>query len=224
MKNDLQIQKDVMEELKWQPLLTSSQIGVAVKNGIVTLSGIVDSYPKKLAAERAAKTVSGVKAVAEDIQVGISPQYRKTDAEIAEAILTALQWNPSIQEEKIKLKVEDGFVTLEGEVEWEFERDNVQNAVKDVAGVRLVTNLITLKPRVKPDEIEGKIKAAFHRSATVDAQKVNVNVMGGKVSLYGSVRSFAEKKDAEEAAWNAPGVTTVESNLSIEIPEYEYEE
>ncbi|HEY5392708.1 MAG TPA: BON domain-containing protein, partial [Hanamia sp.] len=134
MKTDYQIQEDVMEELKWQPFLNASEIGVAVKNGIVTLSGHVDSYSKKLAAENAAKKVAGVKAVAEEIEVGISPSYNKTDAEIAEAVLNALKWHTAVQEDKIKIKVEDGYVKLEGEVEWEYQRTMAKTAIENLAG------------------------------------------------------------------------------------------
>lgn len=224
MKSDSQIQKDVMEELKWQPYLSSSEIGVAVKNGIVTLSGQVDSYSKKLAAENITRKVSGVKAVAEDIQVGISPVFRKTDAEIAEALVNALKWHSAVQEEKIKIKVEDGVVRLEGEVEWEYQRTNVKSAIENLTGVRSVINLITVKPKISPAEIQNEIAAAFHRSATIDSGKVFAEVSGSKVILRGTVRSFAEKEDAQSAAWNAPGVTSVESKLEIETPEYAYEE
>jgi osmotically-inducible protein OsmY len=224
MKNDNQIQKDVMEEIKWEPFLSTSEIGVTVKNGVVTLSGLVDNYTKKLAAEKAAKRVSGVKAVAEDIQVGISPGYRKTDTEIAEAVVNALKWHSAVQEEKIKIKVEDGTVKLEGEVEWEYQRINAKSAIENLTGVRGVINLITVKPRITPSEIQQKIKAAFQRSATVDAGKITAEVFGGKVTLRGQVRSFAEKEDAEVAAWNAPGITSIESKLEIEVPEYAYEE
>jgi len=224
MKSDYQIQDDVMEELKWEPFLKASEIGVAVKNGIVTLSGHVDSYSKKIAAENAAKRVVGVKAVAEDIEVGISPAYRKTDAEIAEAVLDALKWNNAVQEEKIKIKVEDGNVKLEGEVEWEYQRTMAKSAIENLAGVCLVTNLITVKPKISPSGIQKKINAAFHRSATVDSNKIDVEVDGSKVTLSGTVRSIAEKEDTENAAWFAPGVNSVQNNISIEVPEYEFEE
>jgi osmotically-inducible protein OsmY len=222
MKTDFQIQKDVMDELKWEPFLNSSEIGVAVKNGIVTLSGIVDTYSKKLAAEKAAKKVMGVKAVAEDIQVGISPDYRKTDTEIAQAVYNALKWHTVIPEDKIKIKVEDGDVKLEGEVEWEFERRAAKTAIENLTGVRSIFNLITVKPRVNALDIKQKINAAFHRSATVDSAKITADVLGSKVILRGKVRSFTEKEDAEYAAWAAPGVLSVESKLEIEEPEYAF--
>lgn len=224
MKSDIQIQKDVMDEIKWEPFLNASEIGVAVKNGIVTLSGQVDSFSKKLTAEKAAKRVAGVKAVAEDIQVGVSPSFRKTDADIAEAVLNALKWHTAVQEEKIKIKVEDGIVRLDGEVEWEYQRSNAKSAVEHLAGVRSVINSISIRPKVTPTDIQNKINAAFHRSATVDAGKVSAEVSGSKVTLRGTVRSLAEKEDAEKAAWNAPGVNSVDSRIEIEIPEYAFED
>jgi VCBS repeat-containing protein len=222
MKTDIQIQKDVMDELKWQPFLNSSEIGVAVKNGIVTLSGIVDSFSKKLSAERATKKVSGVKAIAEDIQIGVSPVYRKTDTEIAEAVFNALKWHSAVPEEKVKIKVEDGIVTLEGELEWEYQRMNARTAIQNLSGVRSVTNLITIKPNLNPFELEQKITEAFRRNATIDAGKVNVSTSGSKVILTGKVRSFAESEDAEDVAWAAPGVYHVENKLSIVEPEFVY--
>lgn len=197
---------------------------MAVKNGIVTLSGQVDSYSKKRAAENAAKKIAGVKAIAEDIQIGVSPSYNKTDTEIAEAVLNALKWHTAVQEEKIKIKVENGNVRLDGEVEWEYQRNNVKAAIENLTGVCSVINFITVKPKITPSEIQQKISAAFHRSATVDAGKITAEVMGSRVTLRGKVCSFTEKEDAEGAAWNAPGVLSVESKLEIDVPEYAFED
>jgi osmotically-inducible protein OsmY len=224
MKTDIQIQKDVMEELKWQPFLKASDIGVAVKNGIVTLSGQVDSYAKKIVAEKATKKVAGVKAIAEDIQIGVSPVLSKTDTEIAEAVVNALKWHTAVQQEKIKIKVENGIVKLEGGVDWEFQRNNAEVAIENLIGVRSVINMITVKPKITAFDIQQKVSSAFHRSATIDAEKITAEVTGSRVTLRGTVRSLAEKEDAETAAWNAPGIISVNNDLEIEVPEYAFEE
>jgi osmotically-inducible protein OsmY len=224
MKSDIQIQKDVMEQLRWEPFLNASEIGVTVKNGIVTLSGHVDSLSKKLTAEYAAKKIAGVKAIAEDIQIGVSPSFNKTDTEIAEAVLNALKWHSAVQEEKIKIKVENGIVRLEGEVEWDYQRTNARSAIENLAGVRSVLNLITVNPLITAADIENKISSAFHRSATIDSQRIAAEVKGSKVILRGKVRTIAEKEDAENAVWNAPGVMSVESKLEVEVPEYAFED
>lgn len=216
MKSDSEIQKDVMEELRWEPLLNASEIGVAVKNGVVTLSGTVNTYSKKLAAEEAAKRVMGVKAVAEDIEVKIALLGKKTDADIAEAVISALKWHTSVPDEKIKVKVEDGWVTLDGQVEWEYQRIAAKNAVNNLTSVAGVTNNIKIVSTIKTTDVKNKIAAAFQRSATVDAERINISAEGSKVILTGKVRSYVEKRDAENAAWLAPGVNTVENKLEID--------
>lgn len=222
MKTDNQIQKDVLDELKWEPLLKAAEIGVSVKDGIVTLSGEVDSYSKKLAAEHAAKRISGVKAIAEDIQVGLAPIYRKTDAEIASAVVNALKWHTAVQQEKIKIKVEDGVVRLEGQVDWEFQKNSARTAIEHLLGVKSVINLITLKPRVTSSEISHQISSAFTRNAILDAANLKISIQGDKVVLTGTVNSFAEKEQAEHATWSAPGVMRVESHLKVVEPEFAF--
>jgi osmotically-inducible protein OsmY len=217
MKTDIEIQKDVLDELKWEPYLNATEIGVAVKNGIVTLSGTVNSYLKKTRAEKAAKRVSGVKAVAEDIEVKYADSLLKNDTEIAETILSALKWHSAINEEKIKVKVEDGVVTLDGEVDWEFQRNSAVMQIENLIGVKRIVNNITIKSGIVPKELKQKVNSAFHRSATIDAEKINIEVTGSKVVLTGKVRSWAEKNDAENAVWAAQGVNKVENNLEIDM-------
>ena len=220
MKNDLEIQQDVINQLSWEPFLKASDIGVTVKNGIVTLTGQVDSYYKKISAEKAARKVAGVRAIAEDIQLRVSPSFIKTDAELAESVLNALKWHSAVDEEKLKIKVEDGVVTLDGEVEWEFQRTSARNAVSNLLGVRNVISNIVLKPKLTAIDIKAKISSAFHRTATIDAQNIEVEILGNKAILRGRVRSYAEKDDAESAAWSAPGIAYVDNKLELE-PEFE---
>ncbi len=222
MRSDIQIQQDVMDQLKWEPGLNAGEIDVIVKNGIVTLSGTVDTYSQKIAAEDAVKKIAGVKAIAEEIQVRISPSYRKPDAEIAEAVLFALKWNTSIPYDNIKVMVQDGVVSLEGEVEWDFQRIAAKNAIKYLAGVRWINNYIVIKPRLKPNEIKQKITAAFIRSASIDSEKISIQTEGGKVILKGMVRTLGERDDAENAAWSAPGVTSVVNDLVLEAEEFAF--
>ena len=216
MRTDMQIQQDVIDQLKWEPVLNAAGIGVSVKNGIVTLSGMVDTYYKKITAENAAKKVVGVKAVAEDIQVGVSPITRITDTEIAETVLNSLKWNTLVPDEKIRIKVEDGVVNLEGEVEWDYQRNAAGISIETLPGVKRVNNLITIKPVANPTNVQQKIAAAFQRSATIDAGRISVEVVGRRVILSGKVRSIGEKEDAVYAAWSAPGVGFVENKLKVE--------
>lgn len=222
MKTDSEIQKDVIDEIGWEPLLHENEVGVSVKNGIVTLSGTVDSYAKKIAAENAAKRVAGVKAVAEDILIEYTSDGKRSDSAIAGAVVDALKWHSAMKENKIRVKVENGWVTLEGDVEWEFQKNSARYMVENLYGVNGITNLIRIKPSASPVEITRKINAAFHRSATLDSGKIQVGVNGSKVTLSGKVRSYSEKKDAENAAWLAPGVTEIENKLEIDSSVYSY--
>ncbi|HVU94129.1 MAG TPA: BON domain-containing protein [Puia sp.] len=222
MRTDADIQKDVMAQLKWEAFLHAENIGVAVKDGVVTLSGHVDSYNKKIGAEMAAKKVLGVKAVAEEINVGVSPIYRRTDTEIAEAVVNALRWHSAVVEDKIKVKVEDGVVTLDGQVDWNFQRQNAVDAIQNLIGVIRVNNFIVVKPSPTSNDLQEKIRQALLRSATVDSDKIAVTVTGSKAILTGTVRSLAEKDDAELAAWSGRGITSVENRLEIAIPEFSF--
>jgi len=219
MNNDRQIQQDVIAQLQWDPAVNAANIGVSVRNGIVTLSGIVDTYAVKVAAEKAATKVLGVKALAEDIQVGQSPGVMKTDTEIAEAVFNELKWHGAIPDDRINIKVEDGVVSLKGTVEWQYQRNTVQKTIEGLVGVRKINNYISVKPITTPIEIKQKISAALQRSATVDAGNINIEVNGGEVVLKGTVRSMAEKEDAENAAWSAPGIYSIENKIEIAAQE-----
>ena len=222
MRTDAEIQKDVMEELRWELVQHSNEIGVTVKNSVVTLSGVVDSYSRKLEAEHAAKKVLGVKAVAQEIIVKLTDQGKKTDAEIASAVLNALKWHSSIPEDKVQVKVEKGWVTLDGQVDWDFQRVYSKSSVENLDGVVGISNNIKLAPKLKTADVKNKIFAAFHRSATLDSENIQISSEGTKVILSGKVRSFVEKKDAERAAYLAPGVTEVENKLMIDTEVYSY--
>jgi osmotically-inducible protein OsmY len=212
-RDDESIGEDVLSELNWDPKISSSDIGVAVKDGVVTLTGYVSSYWEKDEAEKAAKRVYGVKAVANDIKV--TPPSLWSDPEIAREAVHQLDSHIFIPSDKIKVTVKSGWVTLEGTVRWQFQKRLAESAVKKLKGVIGITNNIEVKGQVSPTEVKGKIEEALRRSADVDARRITVEVEGSTIKLLGSVRSWAEKSEAERVAWSAPGITNVENRISV---------
>ena len=218
VRSDEEIQRDVLEELKWDARVRPNEIGVAVKDGVVTLTGWVDSYLKKLAAEEDAYHVPGVKAVVNDIEVRLPGSAQRTDPDLAKAVLDALKWDAGIPTDKIQVTVDHGWVTLKGEVEYYFQKRDAERAVERLSGVRGVTNLLVVRTQPTPSDLKEQIEKALVRNAEIDARRITVEVQGSKVILRGTVSSYAEKKAAEETAWSAPGVTEVDNRIDVSPP------
>jgi osmotically-inducible protein OsmY len=219
MKTNYELRKDVIDQISWTPQLRAiaAEFGVTAKDGVISITGVVDSYWKKVAVEKAAQQVSGVKVVASDVVVKVGVSGQRTDAEIAHAIRSALRWNSAIEDEDIDVKVDDGWVYLKGTVDWLSQKDSIQKVVENLKGVAGVSNTITLKSRsFDSSRIRNKIVAAFRRSATLNSASVRIDADGNKVRLKGRVRSWAEKKEAESIASAAPGVVNVDSEIEVD--------
>lgn len=217
MKTDSQIQTDVMQEIKWDPSVTHEHVGVSVEDAIVTLSGTVPTYIEKWAAERAAQRVEGVKAVVEKIQVKLPSSLERDDKSLAKAIVDQFKWNVQVPDQLVKASVEDGWVELTGEVEWEYQRKATEECVKGLTGVKGVSNNISIKEKkIQPDVIKQRIEEALKREAEREARHIAIEVRGSRVILSGKVHSLREMQDVRGAAFSAPGVTSVENNLHVQ--------
>ena len=216
MKTDLQLQRDVLDELKFEPSIREAEIGIAAMAGVVTLTGFVDSYAEKFSAERTAERVGGVKAVADEIKVKLPGAHQRSDTDIAHAVVNALRWDIQVPDDRIKATVDDGWIALDGEVEWQYQKWAAEGAVRNLTGVKGVSNLLTVKPRnASTHEVGQKIKDSMRRHAERDADRITIEAKDGRVTLRGTVNSFAERQDAERAAWQALGVTNVEDLIAV---------
>ena len=216
-KSDSQLQSDVQDEMIWDPSIGRSEIGVACSGGVVTLSGQVDSYAKKFAAVKAAERVTGVHAVADELKVHLPYSSVRTDTDIAHAVADALRWDIEVPDEKIKARVDEGWVWLDGEVEWEYQKSAAERAVRYLTGVKGVSNNVGIKKAVWAPDVKNRIVNALKRNAAIDASQISVTAMDGRVTLRGNVHSWSARSDAERAAWSAPGVTVVQDELSVAV-------
>lgn len=217
MYSDTQLQKNVIEEISWDPSLRESEIGVAAKDGVITLTGSAQTFAQKYAAVNATRRVTGVAAIANDITVSLTPFHKRTDTEIAHAAMEAVNWNVLVPAGAIQLKVEDGLLTLSGAVEWDYQRKAAERTLRTLHGVRGVVDLVVVKAHAKSADVTSKIKDAFKRNAEIDADRITVTASDGTVTLKGRVRSWTERGDAERAAWSAPGVSRVQDELLIGV-------
>ena len=220
MHTDSDIQKDVLAELNAEPNLRNDDLAVGVRDGVVTLAGYVDSYADKWRAERVVSKVKGVKAVVNELEVRLSSGSERTDPEIARAALNALQWNVLVPHDRIQVAVEDGWITLRGEVEWYYQKEEAERTVRNITGIKGVSNLITVAAVPTPSDVKQRITDTLRRGAQFDAERITVEVTGHKAILKGTVRSFAEMQDAERAARKAPGITEVENRLTVDPMAY----
>ena len=214
-KLDTQLQGDVLDELKWEPSINAEQIGVAAKDGVITLSGIVGSYAEKLIAEKAARRVEGVQAIAEDLEVRLPGDPKTSDTEIAQRVVDILEWDSLVPKQKIKVTVENGVVRLTGEVDWGFQKNQALKNASRISGVTRIDNWIVVKPAIAVGDVKDRIEQAFTRQADFEAEKIRVSAQGHTVILDGRVKSWDKRDIAERAAWAAPGVSQVEDNLII---------
>lgn len=215
MVSDKELRTSVQAELQWDPSIRDEDIAVSVKDGVVTIAGVVDSYAQRLSAERAAMRVKGARAVANELSVKLPNAFERSDSELAHAAVDALHWSVQVPEDKVQVKVANGWITLEGQVDYFFQREAAEKAVRYLTGVKGVANLVTLKVRPAQGDIKQRIRNTLTRHAALDADHVTVELKGKKAILGGSVRSVAEMRDAERAAWNAPGVTSVENDIVV---------
>ncbi len=215
MKDDIQLQKEVMEELSWDPSVNSARIGVTVNYGSVTLLGQVDHYSEKRRAEKVVERIAGVKAIVNELKVGLLPEHKRTDADIQRAVKETLKWHSAVEQDSIKVAVKNGVVSLSGAVEWRYQRTAIERSVSNLIGVKSVRDQIMILPKTSPSDLGQKIQTAMERSARLGANKVTVNAKGNKVLLTGKVRSVAQSETAEDVAWACPGVLAVDNRLVV---------
>ncbi|MFZ9429464.1 MAG: BON domain-containing protein [Burkholderiaceae bacterium] len=216
MKTDAQLKKDIGDELEWEPSVNATHIGVSVDRGVVTLTGHIDTYAEKAAIERAVQRVQGVQAIALELDVKLAPNHQRSDTELAQSLQSALQAQALVPASRISMKVEHGWVTLSGEVDWDYQRSNAERTVHQTMGVVGVSNRITLKARTVPTDVSNRIKDALARQAEREARGIEVSIAGSTATLRGSVHSWAERNAAQGAAWSAPGIGLVVNELKVQ--------